>query len=182
MRDPGAAAGPHHRLDGGNEAARRDLQRDVAVLVVVDVRLAIGDDEHLRAGQLLLEQGAKRGRRPFDLDAFGIAALDIEFTEKRLDLAIEHRVLAARACRLGAELFDLCLDRALPTAQEALHHGGGEKPETGRHADQGESKVAPGLAGSRIGEGEIVQQHDVSLLVAGGYRKQAYEVAAVSRR
>ena len=58
MRDPGAAAGAHHRLDRGDEAACRDLQLDLSVLAIVDVRLAVGDHQHLGAGQLLLKQGA----------------------------------------------------------------------------------------------------------------------------
>ena len=109
----------------------------------MDIGLAVGDDDHLRAGQLSSSNLRRVARRPFDLDALGIPALDIEFVEERLNLAIEHRVFAALVCRPGAKLFDLGLDGALPTAQEALHHGSGEKSKAGRDADEGESeKVA----------------------------------------
>src|SRR5262245_54380303 len=49
------------------------------------IGLAIGDHEHLGAGEFLLEQGTQRGRRPLDLDALGISALDVELAQQRLD-------------------------------------------------------------------------------------------------
>ena len=73
MRDPGAGAGAGHRLQRRNQPARRHDQIDLAVLQIVDVGLAVGDDDDLRVGQFrLAECGAacpattrRAGRRPF---------------------------------------------------------------------------------------------------------------------
>ena len=147
MRDPGAAAGAHHRLQRRDQAAGRDLQVDLAVLAIVDVRLAVGDHDHLGAGQLLLKQGAQRSGRPFDLDAFGVTALDIELAQQRLDLAVESAVIAARDGRGQPEIFDLRLDRAPPASQQSKDDRRGEKAKADRDSDQREGKVKRGLPG-----------------------------------
>src|SRR5262245_18587592 len=122
MRDPGAAAGSHHRLDGGDETACRDLQLGRSILAVMDVRLAVGDDEHLGAWKLLLKQGAQRGRRPLDLDALGITSLDVELAQQRLDLELESAVFSAGNGRGQAEILDLRLDRTPPAAQQSKNN------------------------------------------------------------
>ena len=90
----------------------------VPVLAIVDVRLAVGDHEHLGAWQLLLKQGAQRSGRPFDLDALGVTAFDIELAQQRLDLAVESAVIAARDGGGQPEIFDLRLNRAPPASQQ----------------------------------------------------------------
>ena len=166
----------------GSSAATRPLAGICSsippFIVVVDVGLAVGDHEHLGAGQLLLEQGAQGGRRPFDLDALGITALDIELIQQRLNLAIEFGV-SGGDCRRRAKVLDLRLDRAPPAAEEAKDNRRGEQAQAGGDADQRQREIEPGLPGSRIDEGEVVQQYDASLLVAGGDRENAHEIAAL---
>ena len=48
--DPGARTGAHDRLHGGHQAARGPPQRDDVASPDVDVRLAVGDDQHLVSG------------------------------------------------------------------------------------------------------------------------------------
>ena len=65
VRDPGARAGAHHRLERGDQAARRALDLDHVVLAPrVDVGLAVGDDQHLVALQVLAQDAAQRVRAP----------------------------------------------------------------------------------------------------------------------
>ena len=52
LRDPGSVAGAKHRVNCRHETAGRNGNRDGAVLPVVDVRFAIGDNEESVALQL----------------------------------------------------------------------------------------------------------------------------------
>ena len=177
MRDPGAAAGAHHRLDRGDEAACRDLQLDLSVLAIVDVRLAVGDHQHLGAGQLLLKQGAQRSGRPFDLDALGVTALDIELAQQRLDLAVEAAVVSARDGRGQPEIFDLRLDRAPPAAQQSKHDRRGEKAKADRNSDQRQGEIEAGFPSPVVDKIEVMQKYDMSLFLAGGDREHTHEIA-----
>ena len=51
MRDPDAAAGPHDRVERGGQPAGGADPLDLAVVVAVDVRLAIGDHDQLRPAE-----------------------------------------------------------------------------------------------------------------------------------
>ena len=96
VRDPGAGAGAHHRLERGHQAARRRGSRSVVVLAVVDVGLAVGDD-HLVALQILGDHGAQRLRVPADAVAIDGAA-HIEAAQR---LVRRRRGLPRAGIRLG---------------------------------------------------------------------------------
>jgi hypothetical protein len=51
VRHPRPAAGPHHRVEGGGQPAGGAHQLDRPVAEVVDVRLAVGDDDQLRPAE-----------------------------------------------------------------------------------------------------------------------------------
>jgi len=65
VRDPHARAGAHHRLEGGHQAAGRveDAHAPVGI-PFVDVRLAVGDHDHLLAPQMAAQHVAQPLRRP----------------------------------------------------------------------------------------------------------------------
>ena len=71
---------PQARITGSSAETRPlagDLQRGrFAVDAIVDVGLAVGDDHHLRARQFLDQQLMQRLRRPFDMDAARVFALN----------------------------------------------------------------------------------------------------------
>ena len=72
MRDPGAGARAHHRLERGHQAARGMPHGDLAVVArLVDVGLAVGDDHDLLPVQVPVQRRAaaavasrRRLRRP----------------------------------------------------------------------------------------------------------------------
>ena len=79
MRDPGAAAGAHHRLQRRDQAAGGRLQIDPAVVAsVVDIGLAVGDDDDFGARQGARQQVVQRLGRPFDLRRLGGRPADLQ--------------------------------------------------------------------------------------------------------
>src|SRR5207237_510738 len=88
MRDPGARAGAHDRLERGDEPARRALDLDHVVLALhVHVGLAIGDDQHLVALQVLAEDAPQRLRAPGRLALVASRALRLQVSHQRLQVA-----------------------------------------------------------------------------------------------
>ena len=65
--DPRSRAGAHDRLQRGDKSARRAPHIDAAVVLDVDVGLAVRDDEDVVAPQISLQDGAQRLRRPCEL-------------------------------------------------------------------------------------------------------------------
>jgi len=65
--DPGARAGAHDRLQGGDEAARRALDLDPVAAPNVNVRLAVGDGQDFVAREVLPEDPPQRLGIPADL-------------------------------------------------------------------------------------------------------------------
>ena len=166
MRDPDAAAGAHHRLQRRDEAAGRGLQHDLAVLAaVVDVGLAVGDHHHLRARQFLHQQLVQGLRRPFDMDAVGVAALQPQFRDQRFDVArdrqfrlrLRRRDLRGRAAEIG----DRGAEGAGPAADQHEHHDAAEQAQPRRDADQRQRHVKLGLVRAALDEGEVVQHQQL---------------------
>jgi hypothetical protein len=87
MRDPGARAGAHDRLQRGDEAARRPLHLDAVAAADMDVGLAVGDDQHVLAGELAVQDGAQGFRLPGQLRI--VARADFRF-----HLADQHAQVA----------------------------------------------------------------------------------------
>src|SRR4029079_779789 len=162
---------------GASMCGCRALLCYLAVLSILEVRLAVGDHQHLGAGQLLLKQGAQRSGRPFDLDALGVTALDIELAQQRLDLAVESAVVSARDGRGQSEIFDLRLDRAPPAAQPSKHDRRGEKAKAHGNADQRQGEVEAGFPSPVVDKIEVMQKYDMSLFLAGGDREHTHEIA-----
>ena len=74
MRDPHARTGAHHRLNRRHQTAGRMQHLDVALAVaVVDVRLAIGEQQHALALHILLQDLAQARWTPASLLPLGIA-------------------------------------------------------------------------------------------------------------
>ena len=67
MGDPGARTSAHDRLQRGDEAAGRALDFDAVAAALVDVGLAVGDDDDVLAPQLAVQDGAQAFRCPGDL-------------------------------------------------------------------------------------------------------------------
>ena len=176
MSDPGAAAGAHDRLERGDEAARGDLQGDLAVGAVVDVGLAVRDDQHLGAGQFLLEQPVQRLRRPFDVNAVGEASLEAHLGENGVHLPADRKIAALRlavARITGLRVDDGAADGARPAAHQAEHDRGREQAEADGHADEGEHGIEPRLSRPFVDVGEVVQDQQMAGRRAGRDRKGA---------
>ena len=64
MRDPYAGAGAHHRFERRHQPARRHLHDDVSDLANCGHRAAVGHNQHLIAGELLVKNRLEAGRGP----------------------------------------------------------------------------------------------------------------------
>jgi hypothetical protein len=82
VRDPRAGARAHDRLHRRHEAARRMPYDDPLALLHVDVRLAVRDEQHLVAGELVAEHGAQPLGRP-DRAALHVATSRVDFAQER---------------------------------------------------------------------------------------------------
>ena len=98
VRDPGAGAGAHDRLERRHQAARRALDLDHVVLALdVHVGLAVRDDQHLVAFQILSQDSAQRLRPPGGLALIAPGALGLEVAHQRLQVARDRSQLRRRA-------------------------------------------------------------------------------------
>ena len=89
MRDPGAQARPHDRLERRDEPARRPLDLDHVVVLAphVHVGLAVRDDEHLVAFEVLSQYPPQRVRSPGRLALIAPGALGLQVPHQRLQVA-----------------------------------------------------------------------------------------------
>ena len=112
MRDPRARAGAHDGLERRDHAARRDLHHGARRTRVVDVRFAIGDDEHFRSAQMIAHDLLQRLRRPVlvkvDLESLG-----------RFDFAQHAANLRQNRARSGLRA---CIVQETPAANVADQH------------------------------------------------------------
>ena len=97
MGDPNSAAGAHDRLERGDQAARRGLKHDLAVDPVVNIGLAVRDDDDLGFGQILIEKLMQRFRRPFHVNAVGVFSLEPKLGQHGLDVPPDRQLVVSRA-------------------------------------------------------------------------------------
>ena len=64
MCDPHPGTGTHDRLQRRDQSACRYLHFDLLISPVVDIRLAVGHNEHLVTGELFVKYGLEAGRGP----------------------------------------------------------------------------------------------------------------------
>ena len=113
MRDPGARARAHHRLERGDEAARRALDADAVRRAHVDVGLAVGDDDDVVAVQFAAQRRAQRLLVPDALAAVERPVLALEVADQLAQVARDRPQLRRRAA--GATAAG-CLRRAAARA------------------------------------------------------------------
>jgi hypothetical protein len=100
VRDPGAGAGAHHRLERSHQSARRALDLDYVVLApCVDVGLAVRDDDHLVALQVLAQDAAQRIRPPHGLAFVARQALGLHVADQRLQIPRDRAELGRGAAQ-----------------------------------------------------------------------------------
>ena len=74
---------------------------DAVAIVRVDVRLAVGDDDHLRTAQLAIEDLAQRLRRPRQPLVVAELMLGLEIADERAEILGERVILRRRQARRG---------------------------------------------------------------------------------
>ena len=103
MSDPCSAARTNDRLKRRYQAARRRLQGDLSVISIVDIRLPVGDDEHLGAGQDFMQEILQCGRRPFNLSGSDRLPTAFDLFQQFLDLDIDRGPVARRGKDVAPE-------------------------------------------------------------------------------
>ena len=163
MSDPGARAGAHHRLDRGDQAARGSLYPQLGAAALVDVGLAVRDDDHLVALQLRAQQRPQPPGVPFGRRPVGTPKPVLEVVQTVADLFGQRRHLA------------WCGQRAQQAfaAQQPAHAGhpatqaqlgdddGDQRDRQAQRGDEQEQVTARVLA-APVDETEVVQQHQPS--------------------
>ena len=178
MRDPGARAGAHDRLQRRHQPAGRPLHLDAPVLAHVDVGFAIGDDQDLVALQVLAQDAAQVFRRPADLRLVAHPALALQFAHHRLQIARDRAQLARfRLGRKGERLAaDQRLDAGHPAAKRQLrdHH----RDERDHRADGGEQvhDVLLGIGAAPLDEAHVVHDQQLAQAAALGHHRGGADV------
>ena len=90
VRDPGARAGAHHRLDRRHQPAGGPPDHDAARTVLVDVGLPVRDDDDLVALQLGSQERAQPFRIPVGLRPLGASILVLQVAHAGADLGGER--------------------------------------------------------------------------------------------
>ena len=85
--DPGSGTGPHDRLYSCNQAAGGTMNLDLAVILQMDVRLAVGDDDDPFSHQLFVQQRSQGFRAPGDGGVVGKASLGVNIAQKRAQVS-----------------------------------------------------------------------------------------------
>ena len=175
VRDPGATTRAHDRLERGDEAARRQLHFDFAIVVpVVDVGFAVGDHEHIHPGQFLVEQLRQRRRRPVDVNAFGEALLDPEIVDQGSQFRThrERRARMAVGGRRAPHFLDRRAQRRGPSSDDCDDDGDTEQAEAEHRADEGERHIDLRFSRTTIRIGQVVQDQQMALGAGSrGHRK-----------
>ena len=85
--DPGAGTGTHDRLHRGDQPACGPAADDPAVLVLVDIRLAVGDDDDLVGREVVPQQRAQALGAPLRPLLGLFAARAVDLSQKALQIA-----------------------------------------------------------------------------------------------
>ncbi len=164
VRDPGARARAHHRLERGHEAARRTLQADAVRCLRVDVRLAVRHDDDVVAVELAAQRRAERLLVPDALAAVERAVLSLEIADELAQVArdraqLRRRRRAGRAQdALAAQQRAQALHPAAPR-QLGDHHGD-ERDRRAQRAEEVE-QVPAGLLAAARDEAHVVDEHQL---------------------
>ena len=111
LRDPGAGAGSHHRLHRGHQPAGGPVAGDAVVAVLVDVGLAIGDDDDLVGRKIVPEQRAQPLGAPLR-DRLGLfAARAVDLPQQPLQVA-NQRLEAGAAASGPIEVVEIVVAQA----------------------------------------------------------------------
>src|ERR1051325_2938370 len=106
MRDPCSFTRAHDGLERGDESTRRLVDDDPVPLALMDVRLAIADDDDLLPAQVVPENLAYAVRRPGDLFFFSPSMLRFDITNEFAKIARDGMQVAFLrfACKLSERL------------------------------------------------------------------------------
>ena len=177
VRDPLAAAGAHDGLQRRHKPARRNLKGNRPVAAVMDVRLAIGDGDHLGAGQPILEQPVQGLRRPLHLQAVPLGAVVPELPQQRAHRVRHRQAVGGPRTRLKAapRVGDGGAHRLGPGAQHAEHARQGEQPDSENDRHDGDDRVEPRPGRALVDEAQVVQDDQVSPRRPHAQRESAYQ-------
>ena len=123
VRDPGARARTHHRLQRGHEAAGRALDADALGGPDMDERLAIADGDDVVAPQLAVQRRAQQVLRPESLRAVERAVLALEVADQLAQIASRSAAARAPWRRRGAGFPRPAAARAVPAPSRATRAG-----------------------------------------------------------
>jgi hypothetical protein len=161
--DPGAGAGPHDRLERGDEPARRELDAHQFIVPAhVDVRLPVGHRDDALPSETPLQHPAKPLRRPSA--AMGLL-LGREGCHELTDIG-EHRPEVP--VRLGA-----CAPSTEDPGQQPAQLGGPGAPREAGGEQRGHRRGEPDQAegheqclarrrGPPVHEGHVVDEHQMA--------------------
>ena len=161
VRDPGAGAGPHHRLDRGHQAAGRALDLDPLRGAHVAVGLAVRYHDHFVAQQVVAHQLAQPVRGPMVGGGFAHPALVVEFMQQRAQVAQQRLhlgvVLRERLEQaLALEHRAHPLDPAAPAQVGDQHRD--QRHHQPHHCEQPDHRLA-GIEAAPLDETHVVHQH-----------------------
>ena len=154
MRDPHPGARPHDGLEGGDEAARRVHHDEAAVArLLVDVGLAVGDDDDALPVQVPAQRVLESLRRPEAPLALRLA-LGREPLDEVADVPQERSELGARhlPAHEPAHLV------APPAPGQARRSQGDDRRRQGQEAE-GEPEEGPGRLLAPLDEAQVVHEH-----------------------
>jgi len=179
---PYSGTGAHDRLERRHQAAGRTLDLDRLAAQLVDVGLAVGDDDHVGAAQLAVQHGAQRCRVPGQLALVARAALGLEFAAQALHVAEDGLELGgwrrrrpgrggggrpaqqAFAAQQGARPGD-------PAAPRELRDDDGDQRDGGGQTKEEIEQVAPRLLAAPINETHVLNEHQAPVRVALARRR-----------
>ncbi len=154
MRDPHARARAHHRLERRHQPARRVHDAGASARgLLVDVRLAVGDDHHPLALEVLRQDAAQTVGAPVSAARVGLAVL----RQARDQLAdVPHQGL-----KLTAAVTPQCPSQVvLPAAPREAR---GDRRDAGggqREHEERDQELPPGGGLAPGEEAEVVDEHD----------------------
>ena len=166
--DPRPRAGAHHRLQGGDQPARRPGHLDAVAAARVDIRLAVRHDEDVLAAKVVVQDGPQRLRRPVHLALVAGPVFGLHVPDQRAQVAGDgakfgKRGLGSRpgrpqqpfAPQEGADAF-----HPSPPAQLRDHHR--DQGDDRAESDEEEEHVTLRLLAAPLHEAHVVNQHQVA--------------------
>ena len=150
------------------------LEHDSTVDMVVNIGLAVRNNDDLRPRQLLIEKLMQRFRRPFHVNAVGVFSLEPKLGQHGLDVPSDRQLRRPRAvgCATEIEIGDRKAKRLRPPSQQGQHDRCREQPDPGGDADQGERHVEFGLVRPTLDERQVVDDEQRPLTLLRGQRKE----------